>query len=261
MNENLKLSTAGERLIKHFESCMKLTKDGTYRAYYCPAGVLTIGWGHTNDHGRQFSPKDVWTRAECDAEFRADMDRFIPGVKRLVKRPMTQGQFDALVSFAYNCGEGALQKSSILRKFNAGDLEGAARAFALWNTSKGQVLSGLVRRRASEALMFRGFADANFDGKADSSKPVEIEPQVDAEPMPQQVDAPEPPKTPMESKSIWTTIGVMLTSLFTVLSQAFEEVKHFISDPTVLFILTVIVVAGGVFLIHDRNKKLNEEYV
>jgi lysozyme len=261
MTEDLKLSPAGERLIKHFESCLKPVGDGRYKSYYCPAGVLTIGWGHTNDHGRKFAPGAIWTREECDAAFREDMAHFIPRVKRLVKRELTQGQFDALVSFAYNCGEGALAKSSILRKLNAGDLEGAANAFALWNKGGGRVLAGLVRRRASEALMFRGIKDANFDGRPDRPQ-APVEPQEEpVDPMPQKVDPPEPPKPAAKSKSIWTTIGVVATSLFSILGEAWEQTKYLVTDPTVLLVVTIIIEAGGVFLVHDRNKKLTEEYV
>jgi len=76
-----------------------------FRPYLCPAGVLTIGWGHTNDNGRKFTSHDIWTKGECDAEFRSDMGRFEAAVRRRVKVELTQHQFDALVSFTYNCGE------------------------------------------------------------------------------------------------------------------------------------------------------------
>jgi hypothetical protein len=79
--------------------------------------------------------------------------------------------------------------------------------------------------------------------------------------MPQKVDPPEPPKSPTQSKSIWTTIGVVATSLFSILGEAWEQTKYLVTDPTILLIVTIIIVAGGVFLVHDRNKKLTEEYV
>jgi lysozyme len=93
--------------------------------------------------------------------FRKEIAKFESGVMRLVTREMTQPQFDALVSFAYNCGLGALEKSSLLRYFNAGDIDRAAKAFALWNKGGGRVLRGLVRRRAAEAALFlsSGVAD------------------------------------------------------------------------------------------------------
>jgi lysozyme len=166
MNENLSLSPAGANLIKHFESCMKKVAGG-FAAYRCPANVLTIGWGHTNHHGRQFKAGDVWTQKQCDDEFLSDMVRFIKAVRRLVKVKLTQYQMDALISFTYNCGEGNLQKSTLLKKVNAGDFKGAAAEFPKWNKGGGRVLAGLTRRRASETLLFQNIPDADYDGKPD----------------------------------------------------------------------------------------------
>ena len=181
MNAHLKLSDAGANLIKHFESCMKKHGD-RYHAYQCPAGVQTIGWGHTNHHGKKFDASSRWTMAECDEAFLQDMAGFEMAVRRLVKVQLEQYQFDALVSFAYNTGEGNLQKSTLLKKVNAKDFEGAALEFHRWNKGGGKVLAGLTRRRASEALLFQNIADENYDGKPD--KVVKPHP----EPMPQLVD-------------------------------------------------------------------------
>ena len=182
MNQHLTLTTAGANLIQHFEGCLK--KHGEhYHAYKCPAGVLTIGHGHTNHHGRQFDASSKWTREECDQVFFEDMAGFEMAVRRLVKVPLTPYQFDALVSFTYNCGEGNLKKSTLLKKVNASDFKGAAEEFKKWNKGGGKVLPGLTRRRASEALLFQNIPDENYDGKADPKPP--------AEPMPQMVDAPE----------------------------------------------------------------------
>jgi lysozyme len=161
-----KLSADGAALIKSFESCCK--RDGNvFRPYVCPGGVLTIGWGHTNHNGRAFDQTARWTQAECDAAFEEDMEHFERQVAALVKVPIKQHQFDALVSFAYNAGLGNLRSSTLLRKLNNGDPEGAALEFHRWNRSKGKVLPGLVRRRAAEALLFQGIADLDFDGNPD----------------------------------------------------------------------------------------------
>jgi GH24 family phage-related lysozyme (muramidase) len=101
-------------------------------------------------------------------------------VLKLVTVPLEPWQFDALVSFDYNTG--ALGKSTLLKKLNAGDFEGAALEFHRWNKGGGKVLAGLTRRRASEALLFQNIADENYDGKPD--KVVKPHP----EPMPQLVD-------------------------------------------------------------------------
>ena len=95
------------------------------------------------------------------------MQGFAAQVAALLKVPTKQHQFDALVSFAYNCGIGNLRSSTLLRKLNAGDFPGAALEFHRWNRANGRVLAGLVRRRAAEALLFHGIADLDFDGNPD----------------------------------------------------------------------------------------------
>ncbi len=163
----LHLSSRGAALIKHFESCMQRTAAGRFVPYVCPAGVLTIGWGHTNDNGRRFDASAVWTQAECDAAFDEDMAAFEKAVRAKVTASLRQHHFDALVSFAYNCGQGNLSSSTLLRKLNSNDFEGAALEFPKWNRGGGKVLAGLVRRRAAEALLFQGIGDVNFDGTPD----------------------------------------------------------------------------------------------
>ena len=177
MNAHLTLTPAGANLIKHYESCLQ-KKGEHYHAYHCPAGVLTIGWGHTHHHGRKFDASSRWTAQECDQAFLEDMETFERDVRKLVRVPLEAHQFDALVSFTYNCGSGALAKSTLLKKVNAGDFDGAAKEFHKWNKANGKVHKGLTRRRASESLMFQGKSDENFDGVAD-------------DPMPQAVDEPE----------------------------------------------------------------------
>jgi lysozyme len=185
MNDHLKLSPAGANLIKHFEGILEKCGPNLYKSYTCPAGVATIGFGHTMHHGARFDTATRWTREKCEEVFLEDMQGFEMAVRRLVKVPLAAHQFDALVSFAYNCGEGNLSKSTLLKKVNAGDFEGAAKEFKKWNKGGGKVLPGLVRRRDSEALLFQGIQDDNYDGKPDKV----IKPAP--EPMPQQVDEPE----------------------------------------------------------------------
>lgn len=197
MNEGLTLSDKGAALVKSFEGCLHpIDRTGTkFRPYVCPAGVLTIGWGHTNDNGRRFKTGDIWTKGECDAEFRADMKRFEKAVCRRVKVAMTQSQFDALVSFTYNCGEGNLSRSGLLRRVNAKDFDGAAREFAKWNRGGGKVLNGLTRRRAAEAELFRTgnheLVHAEYKGTPEYH-----------DPCPQQVDVPPGTPKPMATSKI-----------------------------------------------------------
>jgi GH24 family phage-related lysozyme (muramidase) len=137
------ISPAGLKLIKSFEG-LRLT------TYTCAAGVLTIGYGSTGAHA---TPGKTITEAEAEALLLKDLTRFEKAVNELVKVPMTQGAYDALVSFAFNCGEGALAESTLLRKLNAGeDPNTVAKAELPRWTNSG--LAGLVRRRAAEVELF-----------------------------------------------------------------------------------------------------------
>lgn len=158
MNDGLVTSAQGQALVKSFENCLK-RQGKLFTTYFCPAGKLTIGWGHTNANGRKFKEGDVWTQGECDAALREDLAVAERAVRRRVKVELTQGQFDALDSFTMNAGEGNLAKSTLLRLVNAGDFEAAAGHFADWNKAhvdgKLEVLNGLTRRRTAEADLFR----------------------------------------------------------------------------------------------------------
>ena len=161
----MRISDFGLALIEAFEGFFA-------KPYYCPAGVLTQGFGHTAAAGLP-SIGGVWTREKARQVLRDDLARqYEPGVRKLLKRAPTQGQYDAMVSFAFNCGVGALKRSSILKFFNRGEDAQAAGAFAMWVKAKGKTMPGLVRRRAAEALAYRGFKDMDFDGRLDTGEPV-----------------------------------------------------------------------------------------
>ena len=116
----------------------------------------TIGWGST---GPGIARGVRWTREQCDRRFEEDLGRFSAGVVKLLEAAATsQGEFDALVSFAYNVGLEALRKSTLLRKHRAGDKAGAASEFGKWVNNDGRPMKGLVRRRAAEAELYRGQA-------------------------------------------------------------------------------------------------------
>lgn len=146
----MQISDDGLRLIKSFEGYLDRQPDGSCVAYLCPAGVPTIGWGCTE--GVKLGMR--WTENEATEALRREIAKHEAGVTRLVTVDLNQNEFDALVSFSYNCGISALSKSSLLRKLNAGDRAGAAAAFALWNKGGGKVLPGLVSRRSREAALF-----------------------------------------------------------------------------------------------------------
>ncbi len=141
--------------MKPSKKCIDLVKkfEGCYlKAYKCPAKVWTIGYGHTGDvtDGMKI------TQEQADILLANDMTEFSIKVSNLFKKDIQQCQFDAFVSFSFNVGIGAFSKSTLLKKFRAGDIEGAAKEFARWNKGGGKVLKGLVRRRAEEAKLFLG---------------------------------------------------------------------------------------------------------
>jgi len=139
----MKISTKGLALIKKYEDC-KLA------AYFCPAGVLTIGIGSTGPHVYEGM---TITQAEADALLLKDLVRFEKAVNELVKVPMTQGAYDAMVSFCFNCGEGAFEESTLLRELNEGKDPNAVAKAQLPRWTNGG-LAGLVRRRAAEVELF-----------------------------------------------------------------------------------------------------------
>ena len=142
-----KTNQQGVNLIKSFESC-------ELAAYPDPGtggNPWTIGWGHT---GPEVTPGLVITQDEADALLAADLESFEAEVEAHLGVEPTGNQFSALVSFAYNCGVRNLVSSTLLRKLNAGDADGAATEFMRWNKAGGRVLAGLTRRRAAERDLF-----------------------------------------------------------------------------------------------------------
>ena len=145
----MKTSAKGLALIK--------TCEGFRSApYLCPAGVPTIGYGSTRyaDSRAVTLHDSPITEAAAETLLRTTLAGYEDSVAHLLQRPVTQGQFDALVDFAYNLGVGALRGSTLLKKVNAGDTAGAAGEFAKWVHANGEVLPGLVKRRAAEAVLF-----------------------------------------------------------------------------------------------------------
>lgn len=136
-------SERGLDLIRRFEGVKR-------RAYLCPAGVWTIGYGHT----KGVKEGDTCSEQQADQWLQDDLRASEEAVNRLVAVPLTQAQFDALVSFTFNLGTGNLYSSTLLRKLNVSDYAGAADQFLRWTKAKGRELPGLVRRRAAERDLF-----------------------------------------------------------------------------------------------------------
>ena len=137
------IGVKGLSLVKEFEGC-KLT------AYLCPANVWTIGYGSTGPHVRRGL---TLTEKQADDLLQEDLDRFEAAVAKHTKNT-SQNEFDAMVSLAFNIGTGGFARSSVLRRHNAGNKNGAAEAFLMWNKGGGRVLNGLVRRREAEKQLY-----------------------------------------------------------------------------------------------------------
>jgi len=145
----MKTSVQGKDLIKHYEG-LRL------KPYRCSAGVPTIGYGSTYypDGIKVAMVGRPITEEEAETLLAATLIGFERDVDRMVGVPMTQGQFDALVSFAFNLGAAALRGSTLLKKLNQDDKDGAAHEFGKWIYAAGQVLPGLVKRREAEKRLF-----------------------------------------------------------------------------------------------------------
>lgn len=138
-----KISEAGLSLIKKFEGCR-------VNAYLCPAKVWTIGYGHT----KTVKPGMKISLAEANQLLQQDVVVYEQAVVKLVKVPLNQNQFDALVSFAFNVGVGALANSTLLASLNRRNYLGAADQLLRWTKAGNVTLKGLVDRRAEERGLF-----------------------------------------------------------------------------------------------------------
>ena len=148
------------KMIKHHEGVRQ-------KPYRCPAKLWTIGVGHVlypRQGALKIDERDAYpleerdnrtfSMEEVDDILRDDLNRFERGVERYCPVKLTQGQFDALVSFSFNVGLGTLQRSTLRQKVIRGDMEGAAEEFLKYTLAGGKVLKGLVTRRNDERALF-----------------------------------------------------------------------------------------------------------
>ena len=136
-------SAAASRIVARFEG-LRL------EAYLCPAGVWTIGYGHT----RSVKKGDRISESQAFAYLLEDLEEAAKPIRMLVKQPLNQNQFDALCSFVLNVGAGNFGKSTLLILLNKGSFKEVAKQFSLWVHGGGKRLPGLVTRRAAEADLF-----------------------------------------------------------------------------------------------------------
>jgi len=228
----MNINPAAKKLIKDFEG-LRL------KAYRCSAGVLTIGWGHTSAAGEPtVKPGLTISKAEAERIFDRDIENFAKNVAALIKGEVNDNQFGACVSLAFNIGVGAFSKSSVLRFINKGNRDDAADAFMLWNkiTKNGKrvVASGLTRRRAAEAALF----------KTDEEDEVEGDIRM--------------PDAPVGKKSIASTTNIAagVTAAAGVSAAAKEVVDNtsslFSGGNMITMVLIAVIVAGAAWIIRER---------
>tara|TARA_R100001440_G_scaffold42428_1_gene62152 strand:+ start:75 stop:512 length:438 start_codon:yes stop_codon:yes gene_type:complete len=141
----MNISKEGLSLIKKFEGC-------ELEAYLCPAGVWTIGYGHTKD----VKEGDKINKEEADYLLQEEMIEYESYINDFVEVPLEQNQFDALCSWVYNLGPTNLKNSTMLRVLNEEKYADVPQEIKRWNKAGGEVLDGLIKRREAEAKMFAG---------------------------------------------------------------------------------------------------------
>lgn len=214
------MKLVNEELIKKWEQ-LRLT------AYLpTPNDRWTIGWGHTHTTRQGM----VITREKAEELFRGDVKWAVDAVNKEVSVGLTQNQFDALVSLVFNIGATQFRNSTLLRKLNAGEYQGAAEQFLVWNKQKGKVLKGLVNRRQEEYEYFLG--DTVAEGPSSAS-----------------VDGPSPLKPLLTSKELLTGSGAALTGAASLFGSMAASAQTILSLG-----LSVTLVALGLFFIWNRIK-------
>ena len=140
----MNISEEGLSLIKKFEGC-------ELKAYRCAANVLTIGYGTTKGVTEDMEI----TKEEAESLLKEEMHEYEGYINDMVKVPLEQHQFDAMVSWVFNLGSGNLSLSTLLKKLNNSEYDEVPTQIKRWNKAGGKVLDGLIRRREAESLLFQ----------------------------------------------------------------------------------------------------------
>jgi lysozyme len=247
-NEHLRISPAGLALIKKWEGWFPT-------AYKDPVGVWTIGWGTIGVEAR---PGRTITKEQGEAFLLAELKDIERYVKNYVTVPLTQYQFDALVSLVYNIGPGNFRRSTLLKMVNRKRFSAAAAQFQRHNTARDRetgkriVLKGLTSRRLDEALLFQLAADEDPPWNLDME-------EQKALPDPHDYDGNVQPADPVPEEGAWKevisesdtfkTVAVTATGFFTAVTQMLEP----ISQNPVLFggmLIIILGLAGTLYVKH-----------
>lgn len=238
----MKTSDAGIALIKRWEG-ERLT------AYLCPAGVWTIGVGHTSAMGDPAPVSGMRiTSEEASSILRRDLGRIEKDVDAAVTVPLNQRQFDTLVSFVFNVGISAFRKSTLLKKLNAGDYQAVPNELMKWTRVNGQLNQGLVNRRKAEADYWRGAPS--------DQKPEGI--------MPQAVDAPRKMRQSKEGNAALFTGGLASLTVANDISRQVKEtgdtltsLLDMLKNPAFLSMVAIALAAGAIW--YWRKQRMDKD--
>lgn len=214
------------------ETLIKRWEELRLEAYLpTPNDKWTIGWGHTSGvkEGMRITKKQAEKFFDEDVQWAEDT------VNELVRVGLNQYQFDALVSFVFNIGRTQFQRSTLLRKLNAGNYEGASEEFPKWKYQDGKVLRGLVRRRQDEMEYF--LKSEMVENNAGNMKPDENESM----------------KSLMKSKEVWGGLSAALTGVGTLLGGLGAQAQNILSVG-----LTVALIGFGAFFVWNRVRARNK---
>jgi lysozyme len=240
---SMKMSDKGVALIKAHEG-MRLN------AYLCPGKKWTIGYGHTSAAGEPVVREGMRiTRQEAETILRRDLAMFEARVNRLVKVPLTQSQFDALVSFDFNTGK--LHSSTLLKRLNAGKYAEVPRHLMRWTRGGGKELAGLVRRRRDEAELWRALDPGATGGVADIAE----------------IDEPKAPKPIRQSKTANAAFLAGAVGAIAPVNEIIKTTRETADGVSGLMAagpwiaVAVVVIAAAAFIIWDRQRRLVEDGV
>jgi lysozyme len=254
----MKLGLPGEELIKHFEG-LRL------KAYLCSANVVTIGWGHT----KTAKIGQTITKVRAQELFNQDIEFFVREVNNLVKVDISQNLFDALVSFAYNCGAANLKKSTLLKKVNSrAPWAELLPQFNRWVFGGGKRLTGLVRRRQAEALLAGGMpwktSATQTDAEERNNVLDESNGVVEAEWLRHETNAATPSKNTTVVGSTAAIVLALGNEVVTnpalaasTLKDSADELGSYVQYvPVISYGITALMVGSLGFVIYTRVKKL-----
>jgi lysozyme len=235
----MQTSQRGIELIKEFEG-LRL------KAYLCPAKVWTVGFGHTTSAGPPIvQPGMTITSKQAEEILKSDLVKYEAGVLKLVKVPLTQGQFDALVSFAFNCGVGALGRSTLLKRVNAKRFGDVPAELMKWTKAKGRELPGLVRRRRAEAALWRAVDEATPVDPDESGTAPEL---------------PKPSKTMAKSREGNAALAAGGAAAITAVGEAASHVgtlSDALGRPAVFVLIAIALACAAIW--YWRRQRLQEE--